>query len=431
MTPLIGENMERLGYDATYTLRPGGAPLPAPRWEDALDWQGTALTTTVPVVIDVGAAGKGQLADLLSAQLRDGGCAGHFIDASGDLLNPGPDPVVVALEHPYDPTGAIGTVQLEAGALCASAANRRAWGDGFHHVLDGTTGAPVRTVVASWAMAGTAMVADALATALFFVDGPRLEQEFDCAWLTVYADGHAEYSANSRGPVLMTAITTTALGSRLDTALGRLTMYRLVLWVLAILAGYSLLLNVLGWLTFGLPEMLAHLALCLGLTYASSQGLAALFHVRPPRNPHSSPACCCTSFSGPASFSGQPANQGLQLAEIAGVALACDWPRPRSMRWPGAAGTFQSGRGGRVPRRADRAQHCHLVGRDAGHARRCCQGCWCSPDPCSPGRRLPVVAVSIVAADLLQAGMNLPEALWRRSRSGRCCSSSGSCSPSR
>ena len=199
MTPLIGGSLERLGYDATYTLRPGGAPLPAPRWEDALDWQGTALTTTVPVVIDVGAAGKGQLADLLSAQLRDGGCAGHFIDASGDLLNPGPDPVAVALEHPYDPTRAIGTVQLGAGALCASAANRRAWGDGFHHVLDGTTGAPVRTVVASWAMAGTAMVADALATALFFVDGPRLEQEFDCAWLTVYADGHAEYSADFEG----------------------------------------------------------------------------------------------------------------------------------------------------------------------------------------------------------------------------------------
>lgn len=199
MTPLIGGSLEHLGYDANYTLRPGGAPLPAPSWEDVLDWQGSWLTTTAPVVIDVGAAGKGQLADLLSAQLRDGGCAEHFIDASGDLLNPGPDPVVVALEHPYDPTRAIGTVQLGAGALCASAANRRAWGDGFHHVLDGTTGAPVHSVVASWAMAGTAMVADALATALFFVDGPRLEQEFDFAWLKVYSDGHAEYSADFEG----------------------------------------------------------------------------------------------------------------------------------------------------------------------------------------------------------------------------------------
>ncbi len=199
MTPLIGGSLERLGYDANYTLRPGGAPLPAPLWEEVLEWQGTALTTTAPVVIDVGAAGKGQLADLLSAQLRNGGCAEHFIDASGDLLNPGPDPVAVALEHPYDPARAIGTVQLGAGALCASAANRRAWGDGFHHVLDGTTGVPVRSVVASWAMAGSAMVADALATALFFADGPRLEHEFDFAWLTAYSDGHAEYSADFEG----------------------------------------------------------------------------------------------------------------------------------------------------------------------------------------------------------------------------------------
>jgi glycine betaine catabolism B len=79
----------------------------------------------------------------------------------------------------------------------------------------------------------------------------------------------------------MTAIVSTPIGSRLDTALGRFTMYRLVLWVLAVLAVYSMLLNVLGWLTFGLPEMIAHLALCLGLTYASNRVLGALFQVRP------------------------------------------------------------------------------------------------------------------------------------------------------
>ena len=199
MTPLIGGSLEHLGYDAGYSLRPDGPPLPAPPWDEVLDWQGTVLTTRAPVVIDVGAAGKGQLADLLSAVLREGGVREHFIDASGDLLNAGPAPVDVGLEHPYDPARAIGIVSLGTGALCASAANRRAWGDGLHHVLDGTTGAPVRTVVASWAMAASAMTADALATALFFVDGFRLQQEFDCSWLTVYSDGHAEYSADFEG----------------------------------------------------------------------------------------------------------------------------------------------------------------------------------------------------------------------------------------
>jgi thiamine biosynthesis lipoprotein len=199
MTPLIGGSLAQLGYDGGYSLRPLGPPVAAPRWEDALEWNATVLTTRAPVVIDVGAAGKGQLADLLSAELSACGIGEHFIDASGDLLNSSRAPVEVALEHPYDTSRAIGTLPLSAGALCASAANRRVWGDGLHHVLDGTTGAPVRTVVASWAMAGTAMLADALATALFFVEGTRLREEFEFSWLTVYSDGHAEYSADFEG----------------------------------------------------------------------------------------------------------------------------------------------------------------------------------------------------------------------------------------
>jgi thiamine biosynthesis lipoprotein len=199
MTPLIGGSLAHLGYGAGYSLRPAGPPLAAPRWEDVLEWVGVILTTRAPAVIDVGAAGKGQLADLLSAELLASGISDHFIDASGDLLNPGTAPVEVALEHPYDVSRAIGVVTLGAGALCASAANRRSWGDGLHHVLDGTTGAPVRTIVASWARARSAMLADALATALFFVEGARLREEFEFSWLTVYSDGHAEYSADFEG----------------------------------------------------------------------------------------------------------------------------------------------------------------------------------------------------------------------------------------
>jgi thiamine biosynthesis lipoprotein len=199
MTPLIGASLERLGYDAAYSLRPAGSALPAPRWEDILDWDGTVLTTSAPVVLDIGAAGKGQLVDLLAAELHASDVAGFLINASGDLLNSGPEPVTVALEHPYDPAKAIGTVSLEGGAICASAANRRAWGDGLHHVLDGTTGLPVSTAVATWALADNAMVADALATALFFAPGAALERTFDFSWLTVFSDGSAAYSPGFEG----------------------------------------------------------------------------------------------------------------------------------------------------------------------------------------------------------------------------------------
>jgi thiamine biosynthesis lipoprotein len=199
MTPLIGGSLERLGYDAAYSLRPAGDALPAPRWEDVLTWDGNALITSAPLVLDIGAAGKGQLVDLLALELSSCGVDSFVIDASGDLLHRGPEPVSVALEHPYDPARAIGTVALAGGALCASASNRRAWGDGLHHVLDGTTGLPVSTAVATWTMAESTMVADALATALFFVPGSELERSFDFSWLTVFSDGSAAYSAGFEG----------------------------------------------------------------------------------------------------------------------------------------------------------------------------------------------------------------------------------------
>lgn len=199
MTPLIGASLEQLGYDASYSLHPAGPPLPAPAWEDVLEWTGTTLTSTAPVVLDVGAAGKGMLVDLLGDELSAGGVDAFVIDASGDLLARGPDTVPVGLEHPYNAAQAIGIVNLSGRALCASAANRRAWGDGLHHVLDGTSGQPVRTAVATWTLAGTAVVADALATALFFVPGSTLEDIFDFSWLTVFSDGSAAYSAEFEG----------------------------------------------------------------------------------------------------------------------------------------------------------------------------------------------------------------------------------------
>ena len=83
-------------------------------------------------------------------------------------------------------------------ALCASATNRRAWGDGLHHVLDARTGLPVRTVAATWAVAPTAMHADAIATALFFDGGPRLASEWGVEWVRMATDGRVEWSPGCR-----------------------------------------------------------------------------------------------------------------------------------------------------------------------------------------------------------------------------------------
>jgi ferredoxin-NADP reductase len=203
----------------------------------------------------------------------------------------------------------------------------------------------------------------------------------------------------------------------LDAMLGRPTMYRLVLLVLAVLAAYSLLLDALGWLTFGIPQLLAHLALCVGLTYASNRALAALFRVQPHSESSLITGLLLYFLFWPAQF-GQ-AFAGVELAgiELAGVALACvlasaskyalAW-RGRHVFNPAAAGAFITG----------------LTGLNIAT--------WWAGTPAMlwllvPGVLLvlyrtrkmlmaavfTVVATSLVAAGLLQSGVDPGGALWQ------------------
>lgn len=130
--------------------------------------------------------------------------------------------------------------------------------------------------------------------------------------------------------------------ARLDTALGKISQYRLVLLVLAVLAAYSLVLSVLGWLTFPVREMLAHLLLCLGLTYGSNRVIAALFRLQPHTESSLITGLLLYFLFWPT----------LVPLELAGVALACvvasaskyvlAW-RGRHIFNPAAAGAFLVG----------------------------------------------------------------------------------------
>ncbi|MBT8161094.1 MULTISPECIES: FAD-dependent oxidoreductase [Arthrobacter] len=109
-----------------------------------------------------------------------------------------------------------------------------------------------------------------------------------------------------------------ATKARVDAWLGRMTMYRLILWILAILAAYSLLLDVLGWLTFGVTDMLVHLALCLGLTYASNRLVALLFRVKPHSESSLITGLLLYFLFWPSTLA-----PSAQVPDLAGVALAC------------------------------------------------------------------------------------------------------------
>lgn len=207
VSPLVGRAMEDLGYDAAYSLHPrrdaGGTLLtaPAPDWRTAAHRDGGMLTLDAPALIDVGAAGKGYLVDLVAEVLADHGLAEHVVDAGGDLRAAVPSALKVALEDPRDTTRAVGVVRLRDGALCGSATNRRAWGDGLHHVVDARTGAPTRDVLATWAVGPSALVADLAATALFFADPDLVSARFGVRYVVLRADGSIRWSLDLDGEV--------------------------------------------------------------------------------------------------------------------------------------------------------------------------------------------------------------------------------------
>ncbi len=204
VNPLVGVSLERLGYDAELSLIDRGA-VPAPQdWTHHLTWADGRLALSAPSVIDVGALGKGRLVDLVLAAVTARTDGDVVVDASGDLAVRG-TPQRIGLEHPFDPRRAIGVIEVTDAALCASAINRRAWGEGLHHVLDARTGVPVRTIAATWAVASTAMQADAIATALFFDGGPQLAHTWGVEWVRMTTDGRVEWSPDCPAEIFTTA----------------------------------------------------------------------------------------------------------------------------------------------------------------------------------------------------------------------------------
>ncbi|MBY5812654.1 FAD:protein FMN transferase [Rhizobium leguminosarum] len=199
--PLVGRDLELLGYDREYSLapRPREEGLLRPSWHRDVIRDGSQLTTLRPLMIDLGAVGKGYLVDVVADVLEKAGLVDFIVDGSGDMRHRGSSALDVGLEHPLDPEMVIGLANLNNRSLCASAPNRRRWGDTLHHVLDGRTGQPTSDVIATWAVAADTATADGLATALFFGSASRLMAAFDFSYVRMFADGRVEASGNFEG----------------------------------------------------------------------------------------------------------------------------------------------------------------------------------------------------------------------------------------
>ena len=108
----------------------------------------------------------------------------------------------IGLEDPEDTKKVIGVGILGNGSICGSAGNRRKWGD-FTHIINPRTLTSPTEIIAVWVMADTALLADAIATCLFFVPARVLVDAYKFEYVIVYSDRSFEKSANFQGEIFV------------------------------------------------------------------------------------------------------------------------------------------------------------------------------------------------------------------------------------
>lgn len=198
-TPLIGSLLEEAGYDMNYSLIPKKLASPPPLSE-AIKIADGKIKFLKPVLFDFGAAGKGYLVDLISQLIERYGVSSYVIDASGDMYIKAPHnkPFVVGLEDPKNHTRVIGTANIANMAICGSAGNRRKWSK-FHHTINPVRLTSPDEIIATWVVADTALLADALSTCLYLDPHPEKYKDFSFECVLLYKDNSAFRSTNFPG----------------------------------------------------------------------------------------------------------------------------------------------------------------------------------------------------------------------------------------
>ena len=176
--PTVGLRMEARGYDKEH--RTGKRVRSALRADSDVSYRDVSLDTdrkTItlhrPLTLDLGAVAKGLAVDMAAREFES--FTNFSIDAGGDLylggLNEHDLPWSVGIRHPRQDHGLIASLRVSNQAVCTSGDYERRDPQG-HHILDPRTGVSPNAVASATVVASGAMLADALATAVF-VMGPE------------------------------------------------------------------------------------------------------------------------------------------------------------------------------------------------------------------------------------------------------------------
>jgi len=199
-TPLIGFTIEDAGYNSSYSLQPKPTIRKPVPWGQAIEYSYPDLTVNQPVLLDIGAAGKGYLVDLVDVAIQNSGIHSYSINAGGDITyrTNSDDTIQIGLEDPDNTSLAIGIVNLSNRSLCGSAGNRRTW-DKYHHIIDPDLLESPSHIKAIWVVAESCLISDSLSTALFFVEPHEFSSYYDFDYAIIYKDRSLKISKDFPG----------------------------------------------------------------------------------------------------------------------------------------------------------------------------------------------------------------------------------------
>ncbi len=195
VTPLIGKVLVDAGYDKKYSLKQSIPLEVPPSWDDVIIYEPPFITMKRPAILDFGALGKGYLIDIVGEILQKNSIKNFTIDAGGDILykNNLGRPIRVGLEHPEDLSKVIGVVQIKDQSIAGSSGNRRKWGK-FTHIIDPKTLVSPKNILGLWVIADKAILADGIATGLFFTPAKALMKKYRFEYIILYSDHSVERS---------------------------------------------------------------------------------------------------------------------------------------------------------------------------------------------------------------------------------------------
>jgi thiamine biosynthesis lipoprotein len=177
--PTVGHRMEARGFNRNHrsgemvrSERPSADDV---SYRDVqLDPDRKTITLRRSLTLDLGAVAKGLAVDAAAREMEP--FQDFAIDAGGDLYLGGSNeqgaPWSVGIRHPRRELELIASLRVSNQAVCTSGDYERKTPGYGHHILDPRTGESPHAVASATVVASGAMLADALATAVFVL-GPE------------------------------------------------------------------------------------------------------------------------------------------------------------------------------------------------------------------------------------------------------------------